>query len=60
MYYNPQLGVSTSNVCAYGNHSYCSIEDCQCSCHPAIEQGLPSDENTEERTPFYDPEPTRL
>jgi hypothetical protein len=57
MYYNPQLGVSTSNVCAYGNHGFCDVKDCGCSCHP-IEK--PPEETTEEHTPYYDPEPTRL
>jgi hypothetical protein len=57
MYYNPQLGVSTSNVCAYGNHGFCDVKDCGCSCHPIEE---PPEETIEEHKPYYDPEPTRL
>ncbi len=49
MYYNPQLGGNVSNLCGYGNHAACTIEGCECSCHPVMDNTLPEDTDTDAR-----------
>lgn len=49
LYYNPGLGVSTSNVCGYGNHLACTAgkEGCECPCgHPQDTVIEPAKEET--------------
>lgn len=54
LYYNPQYGVNTSNVCGYGNHLACTQgkEGCECFCgHPQDE--IPVEPEPEETTSTY-------
>jgi hypothetical protein len=55
MYYNPVLGITTTNVCGYGNHGMCDNLECECSCHTDRQQ--PKDVDY---TKYDEPEDTRF